>query len=378
MESRLQANEPRMRPAFSSLRQAVGFTLLLLAFLVAPALAGKKLLPPRREIYSSIWWANGDFPYMDGQIFQDKGDLDIVFMGSSHIWAGLDSPSIQEQLSQQTGRPAAVRTFGWGGPGFDALYLIAQDVLSQRHVHMLVLDDGYSTTDQPHTLTAQMFRFGDDADALTGLPAPFQAAYYFASIAGMPRNVLSLARTNLSADMDAPSYWETNSRALNIPRNLGAITTRVGFRDSSGVVAPFVAYTPQTGAQPSDVCLYSPETKTNFVFGGSLPAMQLHFAQKLAASAQAHDTRLVIIHMPTFDERRSTVISMPVCWPDALHADVTLIGIPPATLFQGLTDDDIRKLYSDSVHFNQNGQNYFTRLMAPNLLKIYESSIQKP
>ena len=53
--------------------------------------------------------------------------------------------------------------------------------------------------------------------------------------------------------------------------------------------------------------------------------------------------------------------------------NVTMLGIPPAILFKGLTDDDIRKLYSDSVHFNENGQNYFTALMTPNLLKIYES-----
>ena len=30
-----------------------------------PALLGKSMLPPREEIYSSIWWANGAFPYLD-------------------------------------------------------------------------------------------------------------------------------------------------------------------------------------------------------------------------------------------------------------------------------------------------------------------------
>jgi len=80
-----------------------------------------------------------------------------------------------------------------------------------------------------------------------------------------------------------------------------------------------------------------------------------------------------VVHIPTFNERHSTVVSMPVFWPDALQAEVTMIGIPPATLFKGLSDDEIRQLYSNPLHLNQNGQDYFTALMTPNLLKIYES-----
>jgi hypothetical protein len=57
-----------MRPAFSSIRQAAAFALLLLILLLSPALA-EKFLPAREEIYSSVWWVWGDFPYMDGQIF---------------------------------------------------------------------------------------------------------------------------------------------------------------------------------------------------------------------------------------------------------------------------------------------------------------------
>ena len=99
--------------------------------------------------------------------------------------------------------------------------------------------------------------------------------------------------------------------------------------------------------------------------------MQLHFAQKFAALARAHGCKLVVIHIPTFNERRSTVIAEPAYWPDALREEVTMMGIPPATLFRGLTDAEIKKLYSDPAHLNENGQDYFTALMMPTLLKIY-------
>lgn len=369
-----------MRPAFSSTRQAAAFALLLAVALLAPALAGKKFLPPREHIYSSIWWANGDFPYMAGQMFQEQGDVDIVFMGSSHLWAAFDTPHVQEQLAKQTGHPATVRTFGWGGPGFDELYFVAKDLLEHRRVRMLVVDDNYNDADQLHVLSPKMFRYGDDAPMLDGLPVSLQADYYFAAIVGMPQNLLGLVRTNLPADLTQRGYWQTRSEAFNIADQLGAITTRIGFRDNPDAEPePFVEYTPPTGVRPSDVCLYSPATKGDFTFArAGLPPMQLHFARKLAALAYAHGCQLVIVHIPTFDERQSPVISEPAFWPGALNTEVSMIGIPPATLFKGLSDDDIRKLYSDHVHFNENGQDYFTALLTPTLLKIYESPIQKP
>lgn len=364
-----------MRPAFSSTSQAAAFALLLLGLLLAPALAGKRFLPPREEIYSSIYWPSGDFPYIDGQIFQQPGNMDIVFTGASHIWAAFDTPSVQEQLSKQLGRPATVRTFAWGGAGFDEIYFVAQDLLEHRQVRMLVLDDDCNETSEPHTLMPHMFRFGDNADVLDGLPSATKAAYYLASVAGMPRNLVNLTRANLPADLNATNYWESRSRAKNFANTLGAFTAQIGFRENPNAgPAPFSIYTPNTAVQPSNVCVYSPDTKTNFVFASKpLPLLQLHFAQKLATLVQEHGCKLVIIHVPTYDERRSAVISEPALWPEVLHADINMVGIPPAALFKGLTDDDIKKLYSDSVHLNENGQQYFTQVMTPALLKIYEA-----
>ena len=369
-----------MRPAFSSTRQAAAFAVLLLALLLAPALVGKRLLPPRSQIYSSIWWASGDYPFFYHQIFQEKGDIDVLFIGASHIHTAFDTPYVQQQFGAALDRPAVARTFGWGWPGYDNLYFVTKDLLDHRQVRMIVFDDLYSSADRPHILAPRMFRFGDDAGALTGLPLSYQASYYFASVVGMPHNLLGLIRTNFAPNLrpNRPTYEEFHDLALNPVAQLGALTTRIGY--SSDFLSdyfdhgPFVEFTPHTGVQPSDVSIYSPETATNFVFSQQpLPPMQLHFAQKFAALAHDHGCKLVLIHIPFFDERHSTVISEPTFWPDALRTNVTMIGIPPATLFRGLTDDEIRKLYGDPVHLNQNGQKYFTSLMTPVLLKIYEA-----
>jgi len=188
-----------------------------------------------------------------------------------------------------------------------------------------------------------------------------------------------MVRPNLPADLKATSYWEINGKAPNLASNLGAITTHIGYTPHGAEPGVFEDYSPKTSVTPEDVCIYSPETKTNFFFSSAgLPPLELHFIQKLAALAQDNGCKLVVVHNPKLDERYSTVISEPVFWPDVLPGDITMIGIPPATLFRGLSDDDTKKLYSDYLHLNVNGQRYFTTLMTPALLKIYESKIQKP
>jgi len=366
-----------MRPAFSSTRQAAAFGLLLLAVLLLPLAFPRSLLPPRSEVYSSIWWANGDFPYIDQQVFRTNGEIDVLFIGASHLWGGINTPEVQAALGRALGRPAVARTFGWGGPGYDQMYFITADLLAHRRVRLLVLDDVYADSDAPHALAPHWFRYGDDWNELAGLPSSLKAAYYLASITGMPRTLLGLVRPNLPAEFDPhrKTYWEIHSHELNPVASLGAGIAQIGFRAAPlAEPDPFVPFTPQTGARPADVCVYSPATASNFSFATDAPPPgQRHFLRKFVALAQTNGCQLVMLHVPTFAERRSTKIVTSARWPDLLPPNAALVGIPPATLFHGLSDEDVRKLYSDSVHFNQNGQEYFTKLVLPTLLRLYDS-----
>src|SRR5580698_8357613 len=111
-----------MSPAFSTTRQATAFGLLLLLLLLLPVLIGKSCLPPREEIYSSLPWGAGAYPYLEDQIFNQKEDIDIAFMGSSRMWWGIDTPQVEAQLSQKLGRKAVVSSLCWNAPGFDPFY----------------------------------------------------------------------------------------------------------------------------------------------------------------------------------------------------------------------------------------------------------------
>ncbi|MCE0484469.1 MAG: divergent polysaccharide deacetylase family protein [Methylacidiphilales bacterium] len=363
-----------MRPAFGSVRQAAAFAFLLLVILLSPVLVGKSLLPSREQIYSSFWWANGAYPYIDEQIYREKGDIDIAFIGASHIWNGIDTPYVQNQLSQRLGRPATVRTFGWGGAGYDTLYLVTQDLLQHRKVHMIVYYDVYEVWDVPNGQAARLFRFADDAHDLGGLPLLKKIDYYLASILGMPRNLLSMVRSNQPVDFSSrtKSLWETLKHADDIVERLGSLRTRNGYTatpTSSGT--SFEEYAPLTTATSSDVRIYSEATKDDFYFTNDLPSWQLHFARKFADLSRQYGCRIVLLHLPMFAERHDPKIGEKEFWPGAFGLNLDMVGIPSVKLFGNLTDEQIEKLYEDPGHFNENGQKYFTTLVTPALVELY-------
>ena len=192
-----------MSPAFSSTKQAFAFALLVLVLLLLPAILGKWGLPPAGQSYASIDWTDGPMPYIHQQIFEEKGDIDIAFIGSSRMLGGINTPYVQEKLSEKLGRPAVVRSICWLGSGFDSLYLNAKQLLEHRKVRMLVINDENNTYG-PIGLMPYWFRFGDDAGMLKGMPLEQKAWFYFASVAGMPRNLLCLLRPNIPARLVTP------------------------------------------------------------------------------------------------------------------------------------------------------------------------------
>jgi hypothetical protein len=362
-----------MAPAFSSTRQAGAYVLLMLALLLSPLLVQKRALPQRENVYSSIPWRSGSFPYMGRQIFDEKGDLDIVFMGSSHMYNGIDTPYVQQQLSGIICHQATVISLCWNYSGFDALYIFARDLLEHRKVRLLVFCDDLAPNvpaNQPHVESWRWIRIGDDGVDLVGLPLTFRISYYYGAVVGMPRNLLNLLRPNLPSTVSPEQFSREHPHLLFPPDRLGAHTSQLGYIDRPDL---FEDYLPQTAVASSDVCRYSTKNRDKFQFQNTLTApLQAHFAEKFILAARLHSTRLVCLKLPTMSEQRDKTILENRISIETLYPESALVGIVPAQLFAGLSDIEVRKLYEDPVHMNQNGQAYFTRIITPELIRIYE------
>ncbi|EEF57170.1 hypothetical protein [Pedosphaera parvula] len=357
-----------MRPAFTSTRQAMMFGLLLLLLLLLPVMMCKSWLPPRQEIYSSLPWGVGAFPYLREQIFDEKEDMDLVFMGSSRIWWGIDTPQVQKALSEKLGRKAVVRTLAWDSPGLDPMYFIMRDLLEHRKVRVIVFSDcSMGGGNTAHPRAHAWFRWADNAGDLTGLSSRSKISFYCSTVLGMPRNLLGLLRTNLPPVQSDEISWTGFEHIPNPSFRMGSLALRMRLDK------PFTDYTPHTSASPSDVCIYSEATKPEFRFlENAISPMQAVFVSKMGALAREHNVKLVYVHLPESTEMKSTLIQEPAFWPGLVGSNLTMMGIAPAKLFGGLADEDILKLFFNSEHFNQNGQIYFTSVITPRLVQVYE------
>jgi hypothetical protein len=366
-----------MRPAFSSTKQATAFALMLLVLLLSPVLMGKKFLPPREEAYTSLTWRYCACDFLDDQIFRKKSDIDVAFIGSSRMWAGIDTPYVQQEFSKKLGRSAVVLTLAWSWLGFDAEYFITRDLLEHRKVRMIVFDDEFRADDMPHIAATHWFRFGEDWIDVEGMPLRIQAVYYFASVMGMPRNFMSLLRPNISSLLFSRdnNRWTTFFHAKDPNKQLGALIAERGLDPD----APFVSYLPISKANPGDVYVFSEETRHIFEFAGpSTSAWQMSFTKKFAELAESHNVKLVFLHLnPVYstNETNNPYIQERECWPQVLGTNVVMMGIPPAKLFSGLNGADLSQLFytSDHCHFNENGEKFFAPVITPALIPIYEN-----
>jgi hypothetical protein len=221
-----------------------------------------------------------------------------------------------------------------------------------------------------HNRAPFYFRLSENAAELAGLPLRTQASFYASAILGMPRILLSMLRHNLpiipSKVVSTGPFTNMASPALR----LGSLAVPVVFGQT---IRPDM---PQTCASPADVCVYSEATKQSFHFSTDpIWPMQAPFARKIAALAKAHHVELVCLHMPTMDETNSSVIEESAYWPDFCQGNVSIIGIPPDKLFRGMKEQGTLKLFYNLEHLNQNGQEYFTKLITPSLVQLYENKI---
>ncbi|MBI5772286.1 MAG: hypothetical protein HZA89_00915 [Verrucomicrobia bacterium] len=362
-----------MEPAFTSSRQASAFALLLLALLALPAVVGRTGALDRAQVYPTIPVAAGPYAYIHRQIFEEKGELDIAFVGSSFMWAGINTPYVQQQLTAALGREAKVVTLASVWPGLDRDYALLKDLLSRRKVKLLVLNfpNRELPTDDPdfvinrvsatpHIQAFRFYRAGEFPEVADGLPFTSQASLYASAVLGMPRHLLSRVRP----DFTAPAEAELE---------LGAHKVRRGYYG-----APYAEWRPAPPAIDPEEMIYRDATRSSFRFYQEpMPPYQMHFVRLIGQLLRETKVPVAILHIPHACERKVDAVEERLNWPELLGVSALLIGVPPARLFAGLGDEEIKRLYS-SDHLNDNGNAYFTRAVTPALVRVFTEHEKKP
>lgn len=372
-----------MSPAFSSPKQAAAFGLLLATMLLLPVAAAKTGLFPRQEAYATMPAFPGPFSFMQRAIFEEKSDADIVFMGASCVFFGVDTPQVQQALSRKLGRDAHVMTLAGLWAAEDRNYLILRDLLQHRKVKMVVYnmeEECAHYYEEPHAYAYRFFELENDPRTLAGVAPEKQIAFYGEAVLGTPRHLLSL----LIPPIPDPSP-ETE--------DLGMRRRPFGYKSDRSTFIPFMPTPPQI---PADDLIFSDRTRSSFHIGGlALDRFQAGFLRKIGDLLREKNIPLVILDTPPkwrnpgwnaqhHEDPRdlppgfveptepATVVEEYTHWDEVFGMPVDLVGVPPSRLFAGLTDAQVKLLYADRIHFNDNGRVYFTHVITPALLELYE------
>lgn len=357
-------NTPRrLREALPTPAHRLGLLALLLGLLAAPLM--QRAYPHNRaQLYLSVPTSNGPFSFLEREIFDRRDDIDILFLGSSTSLAGIDAPYIEQALTDHLGRKTTVVSFGSNWRGEDLLYTQLRDVLARRKVRLLVFATPSLADDQdgPHS---QRFRWAEPRDDADAPPLPLRARIqeYGLQVLGSPRRWLLYVRDERGTPPDS------------IDAHLGALRAQRGFGRLGQAVDPFVSARPDPPAFSADELLFGPGTGHRFPLAEMpLSAYQSHYLMRIGQLTASHQVHIAALHVTRYVERGSDVIDERADWRQYFGDHVSTIGATPRRLFAGLEPDMLRRLYYDDDHFNENGQTYFTRAIAPGILRAYDTA----
>lgn len=354
-----------MFPAIWSNRHAVALILVIGILLSLPVLMHVVGLPPRDRVYSGIRVETGTGPLDEHNIFEEKGPVDVLLVGSSLLVRGVDINYIEQQLSQQLGRPARVRRLALKWQGLDMQYMLMKDFLEHHKAGMVIMDMPTDALigDAPHIQAYRWMRWGEFPQSTAGLSLHARIGIYGAQVLGAPRQLVNYLRPN---------------RLVQTP----ALIQKLGAQSEYGGVGyyggPFV---PEPRIPPtfaSDSMLSHGATDPNFDFNGDpLGPYHQHWAREIGNLARQYNVPFAMIHVPEDTEKGSTRIPERMYWPEVIGLPTApILGIPSATLFRDTPADQIRNYYYDQ-HFNDNGREFFTRAITPAILDLYAKEVGK-
>lgn len=354
-----------LRPAFSSARHALWFLSLVATVLLLPEMISWSGLTDRRESYEIMTENYGAYSFVAQEIFDKSEDIDILFLGSSVLFAGVDTPQVQRALSRELGRPAKVVTFGHYFNSIDVLYKQLSDVLERRRVRMVVLSiPRMPYTDGPSTSGCRFVKYSDVKEVFQEIPTKYKAALYACGILRAPHDVLSMIRRNGSRISPSP-----------FAENLGMDKAEIGIGRDPGA---FTRFTPVSPSIPSERLILGQRTSDQFHFtNDEIPFYQNLYLEKLVELSRRKQVPLAMLNIPQHAERHSHQVIERKNWKQSFGADVPIIGVQPTILFAGLNEDELEKLRFDDAHFNANGSEFFTRAIVPGVLEIYKRNAAK-
>jgi hypothetical protein len=170
-------------------------------------------------------------------------------------------------------------------------------------------------------------------------------------------------------------FRENRSDESRFASSLGADRAELGMGRNP---TTFKQFRPTPPSLSPEQAIYSAATADKFEFiENPLPRHQDHYLNEVIELLREKGVPLMMINVPQYSEIHNKKIVERENWFRRFGSDIPLIGIPPAELYSGLSDEEITKLHYDAEHMNVNGNAYFTRAILPSIMEVFDTNAAK-
>lgn len=350
-----------MAPAFRERKDAIAFVSFLVILFALPLLLSVVRKPSREQVWKGVPTAMGPVGDLVATLYEDKGDSDVVLLGTSPLRAAFLPGEVEGYFTQRLGRPARIKTLAMWWQSLDLQYVMLSEYLQTHRTKLVVLEipAKLSSTSSPHRQLFRWLRHGDAVSAFADLPLRDRATIYAEQVLGAPRQALNLVRPNRLGphERSAEATEESSSR----------------FRKAGFEGGAFVPMHVDVGPALTQKALTT-VTSPRLVREGEAGAYITTFLKKIVVLAKSKGVRLALIHFPELAEAgRSDV---PVIFPlsEIFAPDTPVISIPLGDLLFGVPDSEAPRFFFDDHHLNENGARAFGEATLPAIYKAYEQA----
>ena len=415
-----------MHPAFHSTRAAAAFGLIMAMSIALPMILRTLGPPTREQAFSTLPTAAGPVAMIRNLIYQDSGQADVLFVGSSLIKTDVHAKQLAQRLSRELGRPMRVDVLELNWYGADQQYFMLKDYLAHHPPPNLVVlhtPQVRAYENRPHPQAYRWLRYGDLPELPQSFPTLSKLQLYGEMVLGAPRQLLSLLRPNLIGPEDpvlpaeiATGKAATSWRAAAGPSSAEATATP-GHDATSPSSARSVATSRPAAASPA-TAMAAPALPTTGIAapaplaanrsssnGAALSGMTteavpaasllsptdpvfqvvhpklsseyrfqmgpytLFFMERMADLVRRAGSHLVLIHLPLGHDPVNGTIQELEPWATVFGPDIRVIAVPKDRFFEGL--DPGPYYFSGDNHMTPAGGDRFTQSIASPVGQAY-------
>ncbi|NBO18282.1 MAG: hypothetical protein EBV03_03475 [Proteobacteria bacterium] len=313
-----------------------------------------------RSVLYRAFILNSSYKYnVVSQLMQGKRDIDILFVGASTLGSGYDPTIIRDAMRKELGREPQVFVVYHPQRGADFDYMIIKDILSRRHVKLLVWEAVRAQRRDTKSHAASNFLW-DYALHRKVLDAPGTDKVGVAIYSMMNAWKLLLSPV---LDKKGSSFTE-EAFLCNRQRNFGACLRNVP--DELADVKP-----PEPPILPLEKMVHYRKTADEDlqISHSFRRSTQIYIDAGIREAVQ-HGSFVAFTQIPVMnDGNRVTLYGL-----SAAHKanELPILAVPRSAIFDSRMQQRQFYVSHDGAHLSSLGTQLHTRTMLPGLLYLYD------